>query len=230
MHRYSLRFLVACFTFTIGIAVVWALHLIPRLETGFADRFFSSDNSDLRSIGPLILDSAEDVNEIYRVVVRDRFTFNGEVKLVVLQSQTTGCPMYEDESVKGEWGNTKPFHQIVKEMMPEAESQTLDDYLGKNKTRDSLIISNLGINFVLVTDSDLPDDKFDRFWSKFYKKFPDSSGIIFFSKVGFNGRHDQAFVYAGRNCGDLCGEGEYVLLKKLNGKWVIQQERGLWVS
>ena len=230
MQRYGFRMLVASFTFTIGIAIVWTLHLMPRLETSLVDRFFRFNNSDVSAIGPLTLDSAEDVNEIYRVVVHERFTLNGEAKLIVLQSQTTGCPMYENESAKREWGHTDPFHQMVKEMMPEVELPVLDDYLAKNQTRESLKVSNLGLNYVLVKDSDLPDDKFGRFWTKFYKKFPDSSGIIFFSQVGFNGPHDRAFLYAARSCGDLCGEGEYVLLKKLNGKWVIHQERGLWVS
>jgi hypothetical protein len=230
MRRYSLRFLVASLTFTLGIAIVWAFHLIPRLETRLIDSFSSSDNSDLSPVGPLILDSAADVNEIYRVLVHEKFTFNGEAKLIVLQSQTTGCPVYEDESPKREWGPAEPFHQVVKEMMPEVESQLLDDYLEKNKTPESLKVLDLDLNYVLVNDSDLPNDEFDRFWTKFYKKFPDSSGIIFFSKVGFNAKHDQAFVYAGRSCGGLCGAGEYILLQKLNGMWVIKQERGLWVS
>ena len=224
MRRYSLRLLVAGFTFTIGIAIVWAVHLLPRLETSLVDLFLSSDN-----ISPHILDSAEDVNEIYRVVIQEKFTFNGETKLIVLESQTTGCPMYEDESARREWGHT-PFQQTAKEMMPDADPLLLDDYLAKNRTPEPLKVSNLGLNYVLVTNSDLPDGKFDEFWTTFYQKFPNSSGIIFFSNVGFNEQHDQAFIYAGRSCGGLCGEGEYVLLRKVNGRWVIQQEVGLWVS
>ena len=230
MMRYCLRFSVAVFTFTLGMAIVWALHLIPRLETRFVDSFFSVHNSDLSSISPVILDPAQEANEIYRVLVQEKFTFNAEVKLIVLQSETTGCPMYEDESLRKEWGNAEPFHQMVKELMPEVEPQTLDDYLAKNKTPEPLKVSDLGINYVIVKESDLAGDKVDRFWTKFYRKYPDSSGIIFFSRVGFNAQHDQAFLYAGRSCGGLCGEGEYILFKKLNGKWVIQQERGLWVS
>ena len=230
MRRYSLRLLVAILTFTIGIAIVWTLHLIPCLETALVDRFFSAHNSNLTSISPVIFYSTADAIEIYRLLVHEKFTFNGEVKLIVLQSETTTCPMYEDESVKKAWGHPESFHQMVKEFMPEAERQTLDSYLAKNKAPEPLIVSNLGINYVVVKGSDLPDDKFDRFWTKFYKKYPDSSGIIFFSNVGFNDEHSQAFVYAGRSCGGLCGEGEYILLNKVNGRWVIQKEQDLWVS
>ena len=76
----------------------------------------------------------------------------------------------------------------------------------------------------------LPDGRVENFWARFYKKYPNSSGLVFFSKVGFNDRHDQAFVYVGRTCGGLCGAGEYVLLNKVNGQWVVRDEEGLWVS
>lgn len=45
-------------------------------------------------------------------------------------------------------------------------------------------ISNLGLNYVLVNESDLPDDKSGRFWTNFYQKFPDSSG-----KEGYSPRY-----------------------------------------
>jgi hypothetical protein len=230
MLRYRFRFVTAIFTFAIGMSTVWALNLIPRLQDALVERFSGPQSVDLNAICPITLDSVGDTNEIYRLVIREKFTFNGRVKLIVLQAETACCPMYEDESIKAEWGYSESWHQMAKESMPEAEQQTLEDYLAVNKTPDSLKVFNLGINYVLVKDSDLPNDGYDRFWTKFYEKYPDSSGIIFFSNVGFNYRHDQAFLYAGRNCGGLCGEGEYILLGKVNGKWFIQREQGLWVS
>jgi hypothetical protein len=87
---------------------------------------------------------------------------------------------------------------------------------------------------VIVTGDDLsrvfPKGGVDRFWTRFYKKYPKSPGIIFFSNIGFNDRNNQAFLYAGRQCGGLCGSGKYVLLKKENGAWVIQEKMELWVS
>jgi len=230
MLGQSVRLLVAIFTFTIGITIVRVLQLVPNLESTLVNRFFIVNNSDLSPASAVIFDSAEDANEIYRLLVHQKFRFDDEVKLIVLQFETTGCLMYEGEYSKKRWGYSETFHQMMKELMPEAELQTLDNYLANNKTPEPLKVSNLGINYVIVKDSDLPDVKFDRFWAKFYKKYPNSSGIIFFSNVGFNDQHDQAFVYAGRSCGGLCGEGEYVLLNKVNGKWEIRQERGLWVS
>lgn len=228
MLNHGVRLLVAISTFTIGIAVVWTLQLIPKLESAVVDRFWNVNTSDVTPVS--LVDSVADANEIYRLLVQKEFIFNDEIKLIVLRAETTGCPMYEDESVRQEWNISRPFHEMLKESMPEADPQTLDNYLAANKGSKPLRVANLGINYVLVKDSDLPDDGLERFWTRFYKKYPNSSGIVFFSDVGFNAQHDQAFLYAGKTCGGLCGEGEYVLLRKINGKWEIQKEDPLWVS
>lgn len=220
MLHHGVRLLVAIATFTIGIAVVWTLQL---------DRFWNVNTSDVSAV-VLLSDPAEDANEIYRLLIQRELTFNDEIKLIVLQAETTGCPMFEDESVRKNWDHTQPFHEMVKESMPEAAPQTLDNYLAANKNSKPLRVANLGINYVLVRNSDLPADEFGWFWTKFYKRYPNSSGILYFSDVGFNERHDQAFVYSARTCGGLCGSGEYVLLRKVNGKWEILKERELWVS
>jgi len=219
MLHHGVRLLVAIATFTIGLAVVWTLQL---------DRFWKVNTSDVSPV--ILVDSAADTNEIYRLLIQREFIFNYKIELIVLRADTTGCPMYEDESVRTKMDHIQTFHDMLKESMPEALPQTLDTYLAVNQSSKPLRVANLGISYVLVKDSDLPDDGIDRFWTKFYKKFPKSPGILFFSDIGFNDRHDQAFVYAGKTCGGLCGEGEYVLLRKVNGKWEIQKEHDLWVS
>jgi hypothetical protein len=229
MFGHTVRLLVAISTFTIGLALVWVFHLIPHLETALVDRLFVVNDSDLNPANTVLFDSVEDTNQIYGLLIQQKFILGDVTKLIVLQSETTGCPMYEDEALQKKWGHSETFHQMVKKLMPEAEAKTLDDYLAKNETSEPLRVSNPGIDYVIMKDSDLQDAKFD-FWTKFYKKYPNSSGIVFFSNVGFNDRHDQAFVYAGRSCGGLCGAGDYVLLGKVNGKWTILKEQGLWVS
>ena len=230
MLRHSLRLLVAILTFVFGISIFWVSQLIPHVVTSFVDRFFIVNNSDVSPVTLVRLNSDEEANEIYRLLVHQKFIFNDEIKLIVLKAETTGCPMYEDESVKEKFGLTEPFHKMMSDWMPEAEVQTLDNYLLRNKTGQELKVWNLGINYVIVRNSDLPEDSFYDFWARFYKKYPNSSGIVFFSNVGFNERHDQAFVYVGRSCGGLCGAGEYVLLNKVNGQWVVKDEQDLWVS
>jgi hypothetical protein len=53
---------------------------------------------------------------------------------------------------------------------------------------------------------------------------------LFFSKAGFNSKKTQAFIYAGRQCGGLCGLGKYILLEKKGSAWAIKNEMELWVS
>jgi len=225
MLHHGVRLLVAIVTFTIGIAVAWTLHLIPNLET-FVDQVWKVNTSDVSPV--VLVDSVADANEIYRLLVERQFT--DEINLIVVQAETTSCPMYEDESARKEWNQSQTLHEMLKESMPELSPQTLDNYLEVNKSSKQLSGANLGIYYVLVRKSDLPGGEFDHFWASFYKKYPNSSGLLFFSDVGFNDRHDQAFVYAGKTCGGLCGIGEYVLLRKVNGKWEIRQEHELWIS
>jgi hypothetical protein len=222
MRRHSIRLFIAVWTFTFGISIFWVSQLIRH-------HFITVNNSDVSPVTLVRLNSDEDANEIYRLLVHRKFIFNDEIKLIVLQAETTGCPMYEDESVKEEIGITEPFHQMLNKWMPEAEVQTLDNYLLSNKASQELKVWNLGINYVIVRNSDLPSGKFEDFWESFYKKYPNSP-LVYFSKVGFNARHDQAFVYVGRSCGGLCGAGDYVLLNKVNDEWVVSNEQNLWVS
>ena len=226
MRRLSIRLFIAVLTFSVGISTFW----LSQLGSTLVDRSLTTNNTDVSPVTLPRLNSDEEANEIYHLLVHSKFIFNGEIKLFVIQAETTGCPMYEDESVKEKLRVTESFHQMMSKMMPNAEAQTLDNYLLINNSRQELKVWNLGVNYVIVTNSDLPDAKFENFWERFYKKYPNSSGLVFFSQVGFNDRHDQAFVYVGISCGGLCGAGEYVLLDKVNGAWVVSKEQELWVS
>ena len=226
MRRHSIRLFIAILTFTFGISIF----RVSQVASTLVDLFLTTNHTDVSPVTLPRLDSDEEANEIYRVLVRREFIVNDEIQLIVIQAETTSCPMYEDESVKEKFGVTEPFHQMMSKSMPEAEVQTLDNYLLMNKTQQELKVWNLGVNSVIVTNSDLPDSKFENFWDRFYRKYPNSPGLMFFSKVGFNDRHEQAFLYMGKSCGGLCGVGKYVLLNKVNGEWVVSNEQELLVS
>jgi hypothetical protein len=59
--------------------------------------------------------------------------------------------------------------------------------------------------------------------------FPRSVGYFVLSTVGFTADQNQALLQIDHFCG-LCGHGGYVLLRKVNGGWVIEAEAGTWVS
>jgi len=225
---------IACLTLILGLTSSWVAGLISVIETALVDRLISTPTVAADSSAASLVDSTKDVNDIYRVLIHQLFVMD-QTKLVVIEARTTGCPMYESEEHRREFSMPDSFDSIVHKRLNTVEQETLADYLGKNKESHILTgISDLGIAYVLVTDDDLKEafseHGIDRGWTRFYKKYPGSSGIVFFSTVGFNRDNTQAFVYAGKQCGGLCGAGDYVLLKKENGIWAIQQRMALWVS
>ena len=67
-------------------------------------------------------------------------------------------------------------------------------------------------------------------WEIFYDRYPQAPGITTFSRVGFNVPLDQALVYMGTQSNWTVGAGYYILLKKVNGNWVIDQQVMVWAS
>jgi len=160
-------------TFTTGVTLVWAQH---RLESVLFGRWFVVNNGDVSPVR--LVDADAEANEIYRLLVNREVSSNNEPKVLVLRSKTDG------------W---HPDDVTIKEILPEIESQTFDNYLEKNKVPHRLAVSNLGTSYVTLADLDFSDD-LDKFWSTFYKRYPHAAGILSFSDVGFNDQHDQAIV------------------------------------
>ena len=178
--------------------------------------------------------SADEEYSVYSGYLRSEELL-GNTKLLVIREGTTGCPMYEDGSILIKFGTKESFHQIVKKRFQEVEQATLDDYVENNKTPEKLLSKfDLPIKYVIVNHVDLaplfPKEGPDRAWKKFYAKYPNSTEILFFSKVGFNSKKTQAFIYAGRRCGGLCGSGKYILLEKKGSTWSVENEMELWTS
>ena len=67
-------------------------------------------------------------------------------------------------------------------------------------------------------------------WDDFYKKYPNSSGYMTFSRVGFNEEATRAIIYRVTSCGSLCGYGGYILLNKENGRWKVTTGYNCWRS
>jgi hypothetical protein len=119
--------------------------------------------------------------------------------------------------------------------MPELARETIDDFHSRvNECHPLAIKLDVPTKYVLVGSKDLDalfsKGDFDRAWSRFYAKYPGSSGIINFSNPGFNRNHNQAVVSTGRGCGGLCGAGYFVLLAKDGSVWKIKTKVGTWVS
>jgi hypothetical protein len=119
--------------------------------------------------------------------------------------------------------------------MPTLARATISDFRAQEKECFQLTRKlNIPTEYVLVTEKDLeplfPKSEFDRMWSRFYKKYPGSSGVISFSNPGFNRAFTQALISTSRGCGGLCGAGHLVLLKKTPGGWKVETKVMTWIS
>jgi hypothetical protein len=108
-----------------------------------------------------------------------------------------------------------------------------DELLAKNeKTYILARRFRLRVKYLLLGDDQLdflfkPDPKD---WDIYWKRYPRATGLLAFSRVGFNARRNKAFVYASEICGPLCGYGYSFLLVKENGVWKLKEENQLWIS
>ena len=64
----------------------------------------------------------------------------------------------------------------------------------------------------------------------FEARFPDNFGYFVVSHVGLNLNKTEALLYVDHFCGGLCGGGEYVQMRKVDGVWHVVDQHGTWVS
>jgi hypothetical protein len=214
-HR-ALRIAAALTTFLAGLALVWFSNQLVPLETRLADWLVPTSEFTLRPVSFVSREETE-TQKVYETVIRELFTDN-DTEMIVTLSETNGCPeshINEEDAMRAEW-------------------ETLLDYTTKNsELGKSFPLLELARPQVLLDRGEVKKifERRDGYgWRIFYKRFPHSSGFLDFSRVGFNREGDQAFVYASRSCGGLCGEGWYVLLKKGSRGWLIEHKRMAWVS
>lgn len=54
-------------------------------------------------------------------------------------------------------------------------------------------------------------------------------GLIIFSRIQFDDEKKYGILTAGINCGDMCGYGYRIYIKKVNDKWVIDKIEDAWI-
>jgi hypothetical protein len=155
--------------------------------------------------------------------------------LLVIQASDPCPPAKGDESSDQKVEELRQQTEYAFKGMPQLALQTIDDFYARARECHSLQRKlNIPGEYVLVGSKDLealfPQGGLDRVWSRFYAKYPGSSGIINFSNPGFNQDFTQALISTGRVCGGLCGAGSLVLLKKEQGAWRVETKIGTWVS
>jgi hypothetical protein len=118
---------------------------------------------------------------------------------------------------------------------PLPSQDTLDSYVARNRTSVEVQrLFKLSVALQIVPYKKI-ENLFDMIeleedWKTFYRMFPHSNGYIRFSRAGFNRKGDEALVSTSWMSGSLSGEGRYILLRKQDGRWNVENSVATWVS
>ena len=234
-HRLPIAGL-ACIA--IAIAIVWRFYA-PRPK---------------HNLDEMAVAAAQD--EVYAAVVRDMTTPDdgpGHVTRLVLSDEllSDGRAGIDTEDCKKEvrerehWKFDDPplYDTLIDKtyrflargwISGSAATETVKDFLEKTCSTGHLsgtFQADLPWNFVApekIHFKDWPIEKDGP--PSFEKLFPGASGIISFSRVGFDSSPDEAMVSVRFYCGGLCGTGWRYILKKRRGKWEVADKPIIWMS
>jgi hypothetical protein len=122
-------------------------------------------------------------------------------------------------------------NQALARLLSPLLQATIDDYIAKSQVSKQLSRDfRLKLPYLLFTKEDEQLFEPDGSWDRYFQKYPDSGGLITLSAVGFNSEKSQAFVYAARTCGRLCGRGFMVVLTKEGDIWSIRARLDRWIA
>ena len=177
-----------------------------------------------------LVDESLESRDVYSAVLQQAF-IRHRYRSVTIAKTSADCGLAERVFDTGiNLTEQQIFERERTEMS--VELATIRNYVGKNKYRSELFLEDLGIPNELMSEDEIGGlfGAKGGGWEAFYKQYSGSLGLVHFSKVGFNSRHDQAFVYVATACQSTCGYGEYVLLNKENQKWIVKVLHMIWES
>lgn len=91
--------------------------------------------------------------------------------------------------------------------------------------------ASLSVTLLYERDFDeITSDDCEIFWKNFRAKYGASSGFFRVSEVGFNDTGDKAIFYLEGRGGCLAGRGALVVMGREGDRWVVVQNRELWVG
>ena len=161
---------------------------------------------------------------VYQAVIEGLFLNRVQPGLLAIRTPTSTRPMTEDDL-----GQMVGY---IKEQLGEViDPATLNDFKAKNKQPQPLDGQlRLGVPVAYISDAEMtaifqPGNG----WEQFYEIYPDSTGVITLSRVGFNRDMSQAIVCIGLSGGSMAGVGYYIFLTWDGSAWQIQERLMAWI-
>ena len=157
--------------------------------------------------------------EIYSTVIKQKY-IQPNTKLLIIEERTFRYDFAVD--------NDEPWREKRKGVT--IDRSAAEDYEAKNSSKWLLNKSmfKLPVKLNLITDLDLKAIFHGHWgeleWISYYKRYPESTGFVMLSRIGFNTDRTQGLLYIGSRCGPGCGEINFLLLEKANGTWTTKKE------
>jgi hypothetical protein len=211
---------MALVTFLIGLSASYSMHAVASRLLGF----FTTGEVPQQEL----FDEATESRDVYSAILQQSF-IRHRYRTVVIETTSANC--LDRDFRTGANRTVQELYARERAIMP-VDLDAVADYVHKNQTQGELFLEGLGIPNELIAREEAAKffENGGGGWEVFYKRYPGSLGLVSFSKVGFNSRHDQAFVYVARTCHWLCGNGEYIVLNKEDGRWTVKVVQEIWES
>ena len=139
------------------------------------------------------------------------------------------------------------YQERIAELVPSPEETTIKSFLDRNdgyNDKSQLINETLrvigrypinpyiefNLPHTLVSDIELKQLTKGGKWAEFYRRYPNSRGIVSLSRVGFNKKKTQALLYFVKQYDAEGAEGFLVLLAKRGKEWKRIAQVDVWIS
>jgi hypothetical protein len=147
------------------------------------------------------------------VYLRNLLAFNKkEMKSIIIISQTNDL----GEFWRNEFISKLADRDIEADIVEAWRKENLSTVLLERKF-------DLGYRYELVTRAELDEYEPETFFNEFYRRYPDSNGLISVSRIGYDGTRNTALVHVIHNFGTIGTNYYFLLLERSGSGWVVTQ-------
>ena len=157
--------------------------------------------------------------QIYSLILQEKF------------SNTNYLVINQEISKKSSMNIEIEKFQYLETEILDFDALVFSDFIIKNDTIYNLDNKfNITSKEITLISSDEIDYLQDKNWDEFYKKYPNTNGLIGMSRIGFNLDKNQAIVEIELVSGFNLVQGSLLFLKKENDEWKIISTIYIWTS
>lgn len=194
--------------------------------------------SAARQVDPNRSAPTDEEYEIWSLAIKEVLKQTGPSEAILIENETMlakeiyNLQILLDPSA-GEHAQSKRVEEW-RALRSEVLADTIASFKQENQVTDVLSSKfSLSIPAVLIAHKEITEFRAKspgRFWGTLHRRYPEAIGLFSVSRIGFDYKRTQAFVYVAYRSGEGGGEGRYVLLQQKNGVWIRTKSAVAWMS